>query len=172
MSPLAFPSQVCVSFRHVHGASLSCEPHTCLPYLRCCPSSWHTRPFLSQETSVIPTVGSNLAKHILCWDEPGPSASPAWCLSRRFTVYITGCLSQPLRWLLGQGPAWLSCVLLWLTDARSCPPLLTSSHISPNLNRLSVHWSLRDIQETSVGFQPTGLHAMHTLGLQVTHAEA
>lgn len=176
MSPLVFPSQVCVSFRHVHGALLGCEPHNLSP-------STEMLSFVLTHTSIF---------------VPGDLSDP-WDLTWSNTFRV-GLSLAPLPPLLGVCPAGLLCTLqdthpspcvgcwvrvlpdcpasfpahvaLWLTDACSRPPLLTFSHICPNLNRLSVYWSLRDVQETSVGCQPTGLCAMHTLGLQVAHAVA
>ena len=80
------------------------------------------------------SLGSNLVKHVPCWAEPGPSASPAWCLSDRFIVHIAGHPSQPLRcsWVtvLPDYPvSFPAHAALWLTDACSRPPLLNFPHI-------------------------------------------
>ena len=134
------PSQVCVSFRHVHGASLSCEPHTCLPYLRCCPSSWHfnfcpRRPQWSQlwdltwpNTFCVGTSPAPLP--------PLLGVCPAGLLCTSRDACPSPCAGSWVMVLLDYPVSFPAHVALWLTDACSCPLLLTFSHISPNLNSL------------------------------------
>lgn len=76
-------------------------------------------------------VGTSLAP-----PPPLLGVCPAGLLCTSWDAYPSPCAGSWVRVLLDYPVSCPAHVALWLTDARSCPLLLTFSHISPNLNSL------------------------------------